>query len=859
MKKNLFVLLLFPCLLFGQDKTMDSLKLALKNASHDTIRCNILNQMVEAEPNSNIWPKYNEELKILAEKNIAKTSKPLKIYFKHLASAIGNMGYIYSEQGNSQKALECYQKGLKISEDIDDKESVAGILNNIGYVYQSQGDISKALDYFQKSVKIQEVIGNKEGTANSLTNIGMIYQNQGDIPMALEYYHKSLKTFEEGGKKEGIAISLNNIGVIYQNLGDYLKALEYFKNSLQIRKEIGDKKGMAQSLLNLAYIYDIQGNIPSALDFNYKSLKLCEELGNKEGIANALDQIGTMYKNQGDLHKSLDFYLKSLKINEEIGNKSGIAEALTNVGIIYRRIGDPSITSSKEESSRIGNTKALEYFKKSLKISEELDRKAGVAASLNNIARIYMTEGDPSITSSKEEAIKAGIPIALNYLIKSLKILEEIGYKEGIATTQNNVAILLIRKGQFKEAFLYATKGMLIAKEIGAPDNIMKSAQTLKTLFQKQNNYQKAFENYELEIKMRDSVNNLATQKATIKKQMQYAFEKKAALDSTAHAKETEIKNAEITARKAELKVKQNTQYALYGGLALVMIFGGFMYNRFKVTQKQKQVIEIKEKETQFQKHIIEEKHKEITDSINYAERIQRSFIATKEILDENLNDYFVLFKPKDIVSGDFYWASKLNNGNFALVTADSTGHGVPGAIMSLLNITSLEKAIETLSEPSEILNSTRKTIIERLKKDGSEHGGKDGMDASLTVYDFKNKKIIIASANNPVWIMRGAELIDVKADKMPIGKGERDSVLFTQQEIDLQQGDVIYTLTDGFPDQFGGDKGKKFMSKKLKELLAANSQLPMQDQKQLLEKTFADWVGNLEQVDDVTLIGVRV
>jgi len=217
------------------------------------------------------------------------------------------------------------------------------------------------------------------------------------------------------------------------------------------------------------------------------------------------------------------------------------------------------------------------------------------------------------------------------------------------------------------------------------------------------------------------------------------------------------------------------------------------------------------------------------------------------------------LFKPKDVVSGDFYWASKLNNGNFALATADSTGHGVPGAIMSLLNITSLEKAIETLNNPSDILNSTRKTIIERLKNDGSEHGGKDGMDASLTVYDFKNKKLILAAANNPVWIMRGAEIIDIKPDKMPIGKGERDTVLFTQQEIDLQKGDVVYTLTDGFPDQFGGEKGKKFMSKNLRELLAANSNLPMDEQKQLLEKTLANWVGNLEQVDDVTLIGVRV
>jgi serine phosphatase RsbU (regulator of sigma subunit) len=288
----------------------------------------------------------------------------------------------------------------------------------------------------------------------------------------------------------------------------------------------------------------------------------------------------------------------------------------------------------------------------------------------------------------------------------------------------------------------------------------------------------------------------------------------------------------------------------------IAMCFMAIMLYSIKRTRRE---LIKKNKEIELQKQLIEESHKEITDSINYAERIQRSFIATKETLDENLNDYFVLFKPKDVVSGDFYWADKLNNGNFALATADSTGHGVPGAIMSLLNITSLEKAIEINIQPSDILNATRKTIIERLKKDGSSEGGKDGMDASLTVYDFKNKKLIIAAANNPVWIVRGTETIEIKADKMPVGKHDRDTTSFTQQEIDLQTGDVVYTLTDGFADQFGGVQGKKFMSKKLRELLSTNAHLPMQKQKELLDIIFKNWVGNLEQVDDVTLIGVRV
>ena len=259
------------------------------------------------------------------------------------------------------------------------------------------------------------------------------------------------------------------------------------------------------------------------------------------------------------------------------------------------------------------------------------------------------------------------------------------------------------------------------------------------------------------------------------------------------------------------------------------------------------------------QRHIVEEKHKEITDSINYAERIQRSFLATKDLLDQNLKDHFVFFKPKDVVSGDFYFAEKLTNNNFLLATADSTGHGVPGAIMSLLNITSLEKAIENQDQPSDILNTTRKIIIERLKKDGSAEGGKDGMDCSVICFDFKKKKIIVSAANNPVWIVRGSETIEIKPDKMPVGKHDKQDVSFTQQTIDIKKGDVIYTLTDGFSDQFGGSLGKKFMSKKLRELLSKNAHLPMEEQRSILENTFISWVGDLEQIDDVTLIGVRV
>jgi serine phosphatase RsbU (regulator of sigma subunit) len=269
------------------------------------------------------------------------------------------------------------------------------------------------------------------------------------------------------------------------------------------------------------------------------------------------------------------------------------------------------------------------------------------------------------------------------------------------------------------------------------------------------------------------------------------------------------------------------------------------------------------------QKNLVEEKHKEITDSINYAERIQRALLASKKMLDENLSDYFILFKPKDVVSGDFYWATKLSNNNFVLVNADSTGHGVPGAIMSILNIACLDKAVtKGIISPDLILNETRGLVIENLKNDGSAEGGKDGMDGSLLSFDFKNNILHCASANNPVWVIRNVkssavenkkELIEIKADRLPIGKHDRDNIPFSLHTLNLEKGDVVYTLTDGFSDQFGGANGKKFKHKQLQNFLLTIAHEPMAIQKQKLNDVFNEWKGSLEQVDDVCLIGVRI
>ncbi len=310
--------------------------------------------------------------------------------------------------------------------------------------------------------------------------------------------------------------------------------------------------------------------------------------------------------------------------------------------------------------------------------------------------------------------------------------------------------------------------------------------------------------------------------------------------------------------------------YALYAivFIGIVVGFNNIRTRQLKARQHElEQTVAERTAEVVEQKELIEEKQKEIVDSINYAKRIQTAMLASEQLFNKNLKNYFLLFEPKDIVSGDFYWASPMADGRFALVTADSTGHGVPGAMMCMLNISCLNEAVNErkYTNAAAILDHARQRIISSLAEDGSEEGGKDGMDCSVTIFDFKNKKLSFAAANNPVWIIRKnaetgkQELLELKPDRMPVGKHAKDNIPFTEKHFDLEAGDVVYTLTDGFCDQFGGPKAKKFTYKRLKEILVSISAKSVTEQKAVLHKTFNDWRGTQEQVDDVLIIGVKV
>lgn len=314
------------------------------------------------------------------------------------------------------------------------------------------------------------------------------------------------------------------------------------------------------------------------------------------------------------------------------------------------------------------------------------------------------------------------------------------------------------------------------------------------------------------------------------------------------------------------LPVECSAKVAPFSGRPAIVIYARDIRERLAME------MEIKQQQT-----IIEQKNKDITDSISYAKRIQTAILPTEEDMLKVVTDHFVFYRPKDIVSGDLYWAASVTttpaNGpsrKISLIAAlDCTGHGVPGAFMSIVGHTILEQTLTdpNVNSPAEALDYLNRGVIKTLKqKADDDFSIKDGMDIAMVAIDQQAKKLTFAGANNPVYVVRKGELTQLNADKQPIGAYLKESRLFSNKEFDLEAGDCVYIFTDGVPDQFGGPKGKKFKYKQMQEILTMNAEKPMAEQKAAMVKAVDEWMdyplasgGKCEQTDDMLIIGIRV
>ncbi len=578
----------------------------------------------------------------------------------------------------------------------------------------------------------------------------------------------------------------NNVGILFMDKGQYEKALENFIKADKIAEELGDKKGMAMSLVNIGAVYQFQNLYEKALINYNSSLMLFREIGENRHVADVLTSFGGLYYELKDNEKALEYFLQSLKLMEELKNKEGIAGGLNNIAVIYEEMKNYS--------------KAMEYHKKSLKLNrEELSTKS-ISASLYNIALIYYGQKD------------------------------------------------------YDNAISYIDTAMFYAKEVSALEFLKEHYTTLSEIYYKKNDFKTSLHYYTLLSDLKDTLLNKDLNNQIVEMSTKYQTEKK--------EKENQILTQKNELQDLSLNRQKIINYSVTVGLILVIGLAFFIFRGYK--QKQKANLQLEEKNVLIEQKnkIVEEKNKDITDSIRYAKRLQNAILKPENTLTNYFDDGFILFKPKDIVSGDFYWFEKF--GDLSLIAAaDCTGHGVPGAFMSIIGCNLLSQAVNeyAITQPAAILNSINKGLTKVLQQKGdADSFVTDGMDIALCSFNPKKMIVEYSGAYNPMWIIRDNKVIEFAADKFPVGAFIDSQVrMFSSHEIPVQKGDMIYMFSDGYADQFGGPLGKKFKYKPLQALLLENHKKSGAEQKAALNKAFENWAGNLEQIDDVLIIGIKI
>jgi tetratricopeptide (TPR) repeat protein/serine phosphatase RsbU (regulator of sigma subunit) len=617
------------------------------------------------------------------------------------------------------------------------------------------------------------------------------------------------------------------------------------EQELKLANSMPDEKGkkwMAKAFNTIGFSYTNKNNYPKALAFDLKSLRIYEELksssdGNtarsgKQGLGVCYCNIGIVYYYQSDYQKALEYFLKSLKIREETGNKLGVGNTYIWIGNVYNALSDYS--------------KALEYYLKGLKIFEEVNDKNGMEVCYVNIGIIYSYQSDYSK--------------ALNYYFKSLKISKEVEDKKGVGTGYNNIGELYTLLKDYKSALKYSDSALQIGKEIGDINIERNAYANIAKAYSKTDNYKEAYLNHVKFKTLTDSIFNADNSKQLGDLKTNFELEKKEA-ELKAKADAEEVINKEETKRQ---------QFIIYGGagvLLIVIAFSAFLYRRVKITQKQKRIIEEQKfvveqqkLEVEKQKSLVEEHQKEIIDSITYAKRLQQAILPANEEIQKYLPDSFVYYQPKDIVAGDFYWMHVTKEAVY-IAAADCTGHGVPGAMVSVVCSNALNRAVNefNLTDTGLILDKTRASVIETFEK--SDSAVKDGMDISLLKINLPiggiTTKIQWSGANNSLWYILNNELIEVKADKQPIGKYGAP-IPFTTNTFNFNFPVSFYLFSDGYADQFNAND-KKLMKKKFRDIVLSVQGLSMDKQGEYLEKAHMDWKGLMEQTDDVLVIGIQV
>jgi len=738
----------------------------------------------------------------------------MRKYFFCFLVVLLSRGLVSAQQHRIDSLLNCLAK---------QKEDTlkANTLNNLCIAYHNLKNEEKIEIYAQQLMDLSQKLGFQKGIAQSYFNMGVAKESK-STPAVLANYLKALDIFEKIGWKAGVERTCGHIGLYYNGKSDYAHAIEYEGRALSLAQEIGNKNFVAVNATNLGNEYRDEGDYPKALENYLLSLRMDDDMHDSSGIELDYNSLNSVYVMTKDNAKAMEYAKKALRIAQKLQDTVEIGSCIGNIGLVYENM-------NALDSSLFYELQAVKYFK-----------------LINYTFGLYTIEGD--LGSVYQE--KNDYDNALKFYNDALNLAKAAEDKVCIVRNLGNIGDVYKRKKEYAQAENLLLQALEIADSIHYTEASKDFYVDLSEAYKATGQWQKAYEAFFKATIANDSL------VSTAKNQQMGKLEAKAEYDKKLAIQQAEQDNKAGLAA-AESK-RQNVVIIFSVAIALIIaIIAVVILRSLRVTQKQKKLIDN-------QKALVEEKNKEITDSITYAKRLQDAILPSITELKKYLPESFVLYKPKDIVAGDFYWMWKAGE-ELLIAACDCTGHGVPGAMVSVVCSNALNRAVKEFKiiEPGKILDKVRELVIETFEK--SENDVKDGMDISLASLSLSKGGIELkwAGAYNSLWYVHDGQINEIAGDKQPIGKMDNPKP-FTTHTIKLNpplegRKACIYLFTDGYADQFGGTKGKKYKYRQLSEKLLAISHQPLAKQSEILDKEFEDWKGNLEQTDDVCMIGIRL
>ncbi|MCC7303383.1 MAG: tetratricopeptide repeat protein [Bacteroidia bacterium] len=605
-------------------------------------------------------------------------------------------------------------------------------------------------------------------------------------------------------------------------IGQYDEAMEDYSSAIRLWGKDTLSEEFCNATFGIGRCFNLLGNRAAALHHLQRSLTIAKMKGYHHEQIQSLIMIGSVFLESPQNEKSIQYFEEAERVAHQRGKEDYMGAIKTYQANYYY---------TKKDFE-----KALSLYFEVYKMTENSPGHYN-AGTLGNIGNVYIDLGQYELGKS--------------YQWRAIKGFRNLNDIQGQTICLSSLGELYLKEKKTDSSEYCFRAALQLAQEMNSWEDFIEIHEGLSSLYKIKGDHRRALEHYELFKIYSDSVAEQGNAEKLTETELTYKFLEK--------QREQEImQKAKDEVVQEQMKRQRFISWAAAGGALLTLVILIMVYRISRDRKESNIRLSRFNEEILFQKNVIEEKNKEITDSINYAERIQKALLNSEGELKKNIPHYFIFNRPRDIVSGDFYWAAE-KFGKLFIAVADCTGHGVPGAFMSMIGVSMLNELVVNrgMHDPGKILNKLREEVIVALNPEGSKEEQKDGMDMVLMVLD--RDQLSFAAANNPLWLIRNGKLEEFKGDKMPVGIHAGEMQAFRTQQVRLLPGDSVYAFSDGYADQFGGPSGKKFKYKPFADLLLRIHDLSFQEQKTRLDIAFNDWKKDLQQVDDVLVMGFRL